>query len=73
MKLEDFFVMIGLKILVMGYLENNLSYTTPFKNPEKPVKTQALIYLSFLELEFLLANAILRIFFACHRQILVLP
>ena len=29
MKLEDFFVMIGLKLLVMGqYLKNTLRYTT---------------------------------------------
>ena len=46
MKLEDFLVMIGLKLLVMGYLENTLCYTTPFKNSENSVKTQALIYLS---------------------------
>ena len=29
MKLEDFLVMIGLKLLVMGFLENTLRYTTP--------------------------------------------
>ena len=29
MKLEDFKVVIGLKLLVMGYLENTLRYTTP--------------------------------------------
>ena len=46
MKLEDFLVMIGLKLLVKGNLENNLRYTTPFKNSENPVMTQALIYLS---------------------------
>ena len=46
MKLEDFLVMIGLKLLVMGYLENTLRYTTPFKNSENSVMTQALIYLS---------------------------
>ena len=46
MKLEDFLVMIGLKLLVMGYLENSLRYTTPFKNCENSVMTQALIYLS---------------------------
>ena len=46
MKLEDFLVMIGLKLLVMGYLENSLRYTTPFKNSENSVMTQALIYLS---------------------------
>ena len=46
MKLEDSLVMIGLKLLVMGYLENTLRYTTPFKNSENSVMTQALIYLS---------------------------
>ena len=46
MKLEDFLVMIGLKLLVKGYLENTLRYTTPFKNSENPVMNQALIYLS---------------------------
>ena len=47
MKLEDFLAMIGLKLLVMGYLENTLSYSTPpFKNSENSVMTQALIYLS---------------------------
>ena len=46
MKLEDSLVMIGLKLLVMGYLENSLRYTTPFKNSENSVMTQALIYLS---------------------------
>ena len=45
MKLEDFLVMIGLKLLVKGYLENTLLYTTPFKNSENYVMTQALIYL----------------------------
>ena len=45
MKLEDFLVMIGLKLLVKGYLENTLRYTTPFKNSENSVMTQALIYL----------------------------
>ena len=29
MKLKDFLVMIGLKLLVMGCLENTLRYTTP--------------------------------------------
>ena len=43
MNLQDFLVMIGLKLLVMRYLENTLHYTTPFKNSEKSVKTQALI------------------------------
>ena len=38
MKLEDFFVMISLRILVMGYLKNILPL--PFKNSEKCVKTQ---------------------------------
>ena len=40
--------MIGLKLLVKGYLENTLRYTTPFKNSENSVMTQALIlfYLS---------------------------
>ena len=47
MKLEDFLVMIGLKLLVMGYLENTLCYTTTFKNSENSVMTQVLIYLSF--------------------------
>ena len=46
MKLEDFLVMISLKLLVMGYLENTLCYTTPFKNSENSVMTQALTYLS---------------------------
>ena len=46
MKLEDFLVMIGLKLLVMGYLENTLCYTTPLKNSENSVMTQALIYSS---------------------------
>ena len=45
MKLEDFLVMIGLKLLVKGYLENTLRYTTPFKNSENSVMIQALIYL----------------------------
>ena len=34
----------------MGYLENTLCYTTPFKNSEKSVKNQALIYVSTLKL-----------------------
>ena len=38
--------MIGLKLLVMGFLENTLRYTTPLKNSENSVMTQALIYLS---------------------------
>ena len=46
--------MISLKLLVVGCLENTLHYipspppppTPPFKNSEKSVKTQALIYLS---------------------------
>ena len=42
-----FLVMIGLKLLVTGYLENTLRYTTPFNNSENSVMTQALIYLSF--------------------------
>ena len=46
MKLEAFLVMIGLKLLVKGYLENTVRYTTPFKNSENSVMTQALIYLS---------------------------
>ena len=46
MKLADFLVMIGLKFLVRGYLENTLCNTTPpFKNSENSVMTQALIYL----------------------------
>ena len=44
MKLEDFLVVIGLKLLVKGYLENTVRYTTPFKNCENSVMTQALIY-----------------------------
>ena len=36
MKLEDFLAMIGLKLLVMGHLENTLSYSTP---PLKILKT----------------------------------
>ena len=47
MKLADFLVMIGLKLLVTGYLENTLRYTTPFNNSENSVMTQALLYLSF--------------------------
>ena len=46
MKLKDFLVMIGLKLLVMGCLENTLRYTTSFNNSENSVMTQALIYLS---------------------------
>ena len=46
MKLEDFLVMIGLKLLVTEFLKNTLPHATPFKNSEKFVKTQALIYLS---------------------------
>ena len=38
--------MIGLKLLVTGYLENTLRYTTPFNNSENSVMTQALICLS---------------------------
>ena len=45
--------MISLKLLVVGCLENTLHYIPPpppppppFKNSEKSVKTQALIYLS---------------------------
>lgn len=45
MKLEDFFVMISLKILVMGYLQNIFITPLSFKNSEKSVKTQALINL----------------------------
>ena len=41
MESEDILFMIGLKLQVLGYLENTLRYTTPFKNSEKPVKTQA--------------------------------
>ena len=52
MKLEDFLVMIGLKLLVKGYLETTLCYTTPFKNSENYVTTQALIYLSICILIF---------------------
>ena len=41
---------MSLKLLVVGYLENTLHYTPShplsFKNSEKSVKTQALIYLS---------------------------
>ena len=46
MKLKDFLVMIGLKLLITGYLENTLRYTTPFNNSENSVMTQVLIYLS---------------------------
>ena len=46
MKLKDFLVMIGLKLLVTGYLENTLRYTTPFNNSENSVMAQVLIYLS---------------------------
>ena len=45
MKLEDFLVMIGIKLLVTEFLKNTLPYTTPFKNSEKFVKTQALYLL----------------------------
>ena len=31
MNLEDFFVMISLRILVMGYLKNILHYTPPLQ------------------------------------------
>ena len=31
MKLEDFLVMIGLKLLLMGYLENTERYNTPLQ------------------------------------------
>ena len=48
MKLEDFLVMIGLKLLAMGCLENTVRYTTPFINSENCVMTQALIYLRTL-------------------------
>ena len=41
MESEDILFMIGLKLQVLGYLENTLRYTTPFENSEKPVKTQA--------------------------------
>ena len=50
MKLKDFLVMIGLKLLVMGCLENTLRYTTPFNNSENSVMTQALIYLSIIKI-----------------------
>ena len=55
MKLEDFFVMIGLKLLVMGYLKKyfTLHHPPPFKNSEKSVNTQALIYLSIAVITFL--------------------
>ena len=36
MESEDILFMIGLKLQVLGYLENTLRYTTPFKNSEKP-------------------------------------
>ena len=38
--------MIGLKLLVTGYLENTLRYTTLFNYSQISVMTQALIYLS---------------------------
>ena len=56
MKLEDFFVMIGLKLLVMGYLKKYFTLhhpPPPFKNSEKSVNTQALIYLSIAVIAFL--------------------
>ena len=46
MKLEDFLVMIGIKLLVTEFVKNTLPYTAPFKNSEKFVKTQALVYLT---------------------------
>ena len=55
MKLENFLVMISLKLLVMGYLENTLRYTTPpppFKNSVRSVNTQVLIYLSIAVIPF---------------------
>lgn len=59
MKLEDFFVMIGLKLLVMGqYLKNTLRYTTPppLKILKKSVHAQALIYLSIAVIPFIYQN-----------------
>ena len=56
MKLEDFFVMIDLKLLVMGqYLKNTLRYTTPLslKILKKSVHAQALIYLSIAVIPFI--------------------
>ena len=56
MKLEDFFVMIGLKLLVMGqYLKNTLGYTTPLPLTilKKSVHAQALIYLSIAVIPFI--------------------
>ena len=44
MKLADVLVVIGLKVLVRGYLENTLCNTTPLKNSENSVMSQALIY-----------------------------
>lgn len=46
MKLADVLVMIDLKLLVRGYLENTLCNTTPFKYSKNSVMTQALIYWS---------------------------
>ena len=65
MKLEDFLVMIGLKLLVMGYLENSLRYTTPFKNSENSFMTQALIYLS----NSFVVNYFIMLSSDCHKYI----
>ena len=58
MKLEDVLVMIGLKLLVMGYLKKYFTLhhpppPTPFKNSEKSVNTRALIYLSIAVIPFI--------------------
>ena len=45
MKLLDFLVMVSPKLLVVGYLENTLHSPSAFKNSDKSVKTEALIYL----------------------------
>ena len=64
MKLEDFLVMIGLKLLVRGNLENTLCYTTPLKNSENSVMTQALIYLSIFTFFFTLFSGVVKRIFA---------
>ena len=50
--------MIGLKLLVTGYLENTLRYTTPFNYSQISVMTQALIYLNVQSVCELLHNIV---------------
>ena len=45
MKLSDFLVMVSPKLLAEGYLENTLHSPSTFKNSNKSVKTEPLIYL----------------------------